>query len=189
MKLIFFSMISFASISFIACNNASNKSPEVKTSVPIEVPTAVVETKKTTAVAPIIMHYLHVKNALIADNGKEAATASQELAKALAGMDKTSFTAEQQKVVTENQDDLAENAEHIAKTTDIKHQREHFAAMSEDVFALTKVFGSGQTLYQDNCPMFNDGKGTIWLSEVAEIRNPYYGSKMLTCGKMIQEVK
>ena len=189
MKLLFFSLISVASISFVACNNTSDKSPEIKTPAPVATQSNVVEAKKPTVLARVITHYLHLKNALIADDGKAAATASQEMAKALAAIDKTSFTAEQQKVFAENQDDLAEHAGHIGMTKDIEHQREHFSAMSEDVFALTKVFGSGQTLYQDNCPMFNDKKGAIWLSEVAEIKNPYYGSKMPTCGKMIQEVK
>jgi hypothetical protein len=35
------------------------------------------------------------------------------------------------------------------------------------------------TLYEQYCPM----KKATWLSETAAIKNPYYGSQMLTCGK------
>jgi hypothetical protein len=35
------------------------------------------------------------------------------------------------------------------------------------------------TLYEQYCPM----KKATWLSESAAIKNPYYGSQMLTCGK------
>ena len=170
-----------------ACNNAANKTPESK---PVQTETtAVVETKKAVANESLITHYLHLKNALVNDNGQEASAAAKEVGKALVAMDKTAFTAEQQKVFADNQEDLKEHAEHIGKTTDVKHQREHFSGLSEDVFALTKAFGSGQTLYQDNCPMFDEGKGAIWLSEAKDIKNPYYGSKMLTCGKMVSEIK
>jgi hypothetical protein len=46
------------------------------------------------------------------------------------------------------------------------------------------MFGSNRKLYQDYCPMADDGKGAIWISEIKEIKNPYQGSKMLTCGSI-----
>jgi Cu(I)/Ag(I) efflux system membrane fusion protein len=29
-----------------------------------------------------------------------------------------------------------------------------------------------------------DNKGAYWLSNVSEIKNPYFGEKMLTCGSV-----
>ena len=40
----------------------------------------------------------------------------------------------------------------------IDHQREHLASLSKDVSDLIALFGSSQKLYQDHCPMYNDGK-------------------------------
>ena len=80
-----------------------------------------------------------------------------------------------------------EHAEHIVKSP-IDHQREHFEVLSTDIKDLIGLVGSEKTLYQDFCPMFNDGKGAIWLSEFKEIKNPYYGSKMLTCGSIQKEL-
>lgn len=87
--------------------------------------------------------------------------------------------------------DAREHAEHIGKNGgNIAHQREHYVMLSKDIADLIKTFGSGgQTLYKDFCPMANDGKGAIWISEVKEIKNPYLGSKMPTCGSMKQEIK
>ncbi|MDQ6756917.1 MAG: DUF3347 domain-containing protein, partial [Bacteroidota bacterium] len=43
--------------------------------------------------------------------------------------------------------------------------------------------------YKDFCPMYNNNKGAIWLSEVKDIKNPYLGKKMPTCGNMKEEIK
>lgn len=87
-------------------------------------------------------------------------------------------------------DDAKENAEHIGDNAGkIDHQREHLASLSKDVNDLISLFGTPQKLYQDYCPMFNDKKGAIWLSETKEIKNPYYGAKMSTCGSVQKELK
>jgi len=42
----------------------------------------------------------------------------------------------------------------------------------------------GQKLYWDYCPMAFDNNGAYWLSFEREIKNPYFGSKMLNCGSV-----
>jgi len=34
--------------------------------------------------------------------------------------------------------------------------------------------------------MANNNKGAKWLSVEAEIRNPYYGDAMLSCGSVVE---
>jgi Cu(I)/Ag(I) efflux system membrane fusion protein len=60
-----------------------------------------------------------------------------------------------------------------------------------DVFYKTlKSFGlMGKTVFYQFCPMMNDGKGAYWLSETKDIRNPYYGEAMLTCGETKETLK
>lgn len=147
-----------------------------------------VDAAVATVMKEIVDHYLHLKNALTDDNAGEAATAGKAMVTAIGKLDKSLLTAEQKKAFDENQDDLKENAEHIGENANnIKHQREHFAVMSEEVYALAKAFGGGRPLYHDHCPMYNDNKGGMWLSEAKEVKNPYFGASMLTCGK-VQEV-
>ncbi|HEY4936494.1 MAG TPA: DUF3347 domain-containing protein [Puia sp.] len=70
---------------------------------------------------------------------------------------------------------------HIAEVQKIDHQREHFASLSLNMYTLAKsVRLSSQPVYQDYCPM----KKAYWLSAEKEIRNPYYGNQMLSCGSI-----
>jgi hypothetical protein len=36
--------------------------------------------------------------------------------------------------------------------------------------------------------MYNHGKNGYWISEVKDIKNPYYGAEMLTCGGISKEL-
>jgi hypothetical protein len=149
-----------------------------------------VNPKIAAAIKTVTDNYLGIKNALAGDNDKEAASGGKAMATALTGVDASLFTPEQKKIYTENEDDLKEHAEHIGKNAgNIKHQREHFAKMSEDVYTLVKAFGGGRLLYHDFCPMYNDNKGALWLSETEAIKNPYMGSEMPTCGVVEEKIK
>lgn len=141
------------------------------------------------SIKEIVSNYLNLKNALTKDDSKNAAAAGNAIVANLAALDANSLLAAQKKVFTDVADDAKEHAEHIAANAGkLEHQREHFATLSKDVNDLIKTFGAGQKLYQDFCPMYNDGKGAIWISEIKEIKNPYYGSKMLTCGSVKKEL-
>jgi len=82
-------------------------------------------------------------------------------------------------------EDAVEHAEHISES-DIAHQREHFKVLSKDVIDMVAITGAEMKLYEQFCPMY-DG-GTAWLSTKEEVRNPYYGSQMLKCGKVQREI-
>jgi hypothetical protein len=83
---------------------------------------------------------------------------------------------------------IKENAEHIRDNSGkLDHQREHFALISKDIIDLIEQAGTSKKLYQDFCPMYDDNKGASWISEIKEIKNPFYGSKMSTCGSVKKE--
>ena len=150
-------------------------------------------TKTGEAVSPtkrIVTEYLSLKNALTKDDDKTAAQAGKSLVEAMSVVDKASLSAEQFKVFTDIADDAKEHAEHIgANAGNIKHQREHFETLSQEIYDLVKAGGSSsQKLYFDNCPMYNNGKGGNWLSETKEIQNPYLGKEMPTCGSIKEEL-
>lgn len=139
-------------------------------------------------IAPIIKDYLALKNALVADNDKAAANAGKQLFTTLKNVDMNAIPANKHKEYMEIAENAKENAEHISDNAGkIDHQREHLASLSKDVSDLITLFGTTQKLYQDYCPMYNDGKGAVWISEAKTIKNPYYGSKMLTCGSVKKE--
>jgi len=141
------------------------------------------------SIAPIVKDYLALKNALVADNDKAAANAGKQLFTTLSKVDMKTIAANKHKEFMDIFENAKENAEHIGDNAGkIDHQREHLASLSKDVSDLIALFGTTQKLYQDYCPMYNDGKGAVWISEAKAIKNPYYGSQMLTCGSVKKEL-
>ena len=149
---------------------------------------AVKEQAQNFSIEPIVKDYLVLKNALVADNDKAAANAGKQLFTTLKNVDMNAIPANKHKEYMEIAENAKENAEHISDNAGkIDHQREHLASLSKDVSDLITLFGTTQKLYQDYCPMYNDGKGAVWISEAKAIKNPYYGNKMLTCGSVKKE--
>lgn len=189
----------------VSCNQSSNKNNEqstVTSDVPaVQEPSKENDSETSTdneaiakagnfSISPIITDYLTLKNALVSDDDKAAANAGKALLATFNKVDMNTIPADKHKEYMDIADDAKEHAEHIGDNVgNIAHQREHLAVLSEDVKDLIALFGTSKKLYQDHCPMFNDGKGAIWLSESKEIKNPYYGSEMLTCGNVQQELK
>ena len=56
-------------------------------------------------------------------------------------------------------------------------------------YDLVKAFGAGQPIYHDHCPMYNENKSAMWLSEIQEVKNPYFAAKMPTCGSVEEIIK
>ncbi|MFV8225030.1 TolC family protein [Christiangramia aquimixticola] len=78
----------------------------------------------------------------------------------------------------------------ISENNKIENQRDHFIILSENMVALaTNMNFEGNPVYVQFCPMANNNKGANWLSLEAEVRNPYYGDAMLTCGEVKDTLK
>ena len=85
---------------------------------------------------------------------------------------------------------LRESLDKIEASTDIEEQRLSFADFNDALYSAIKMFGtSGETIYYQYCPMARNGNGAYWLSAVNEIKNPYYGDAMLTCGENKEVIK
>ncbi len=133
----------------------------------------------------ILADYFSLKDALVADDTKKAAQTGSKLVASLKAFDKSKYTAEEQKELADIVEDATEHAEHIAKS-ELDHQREHFKTLSKDITDMVAITGTKNTLYEQFCPMYD--KGSAWLSTSSEVKNPYYGSKMLKCGKVQKEI-
>ncbi|PHS07309.1 MAG: heavy metal transporter [Kordia sp.] len=143
--------------------------------------------QKNTATSPIIDAYIQIKNGLVADSKEDAANGGTALLEAFAKYDMTALSGETHKEYMEIYESAKENAEHIVKSP-IDHQREHFEVLSTDIDDLITLLGTEKTLYKDFCPMANNNKGAYWLSEVKEIKNPYFGAKMMKCGRVKKQI-
>jgi len=170
---------------------AEQAAPEENTEVKmVKASFANVDANAAAYIKKLTDNYLQIKNALTAGKATEAGDAARNMGEAIKSFDKSLLSADQKKVYDVQEAGLKENAEHIANSTnDLEHQRERFSNMSEGMYALVKAFGGGKTLYHDHCPMAKDGKGAMWLSETKEIKNPYFGAKMMECGSVEEEIQ
>lgn len=134
---------------------------------------------------PILKVYFNLKDALVSDDEAKAKEIGASLEKSLENFDVTKYTDGQKLELQDIIKDATEHAEHISKSP-IAHQREHFKILSKDVTDMVAITGTSNKLYEQYCPMY-DG-GSAWLSMNEEVRNPYYGSKMLKCGKVQREI-
>jgi len=129
--------------------------------------------------------YYNVKDALVKSDPKAAAVASGVLLKAITDIDMSAIPAKDHMTFMKLQDKLAYDARHISESTDINHQREHFASLSVNMYTLASHAQlSKEAFYEDYCPM----KKTYWLSGDTAIQNPYYGKTMPDCGKIVATV-
>ena len=135
----------------------------------------------------IINDYLELKDALVADNSEGAAQAGESLVAAFENFNMSGYEAAERQELTEIIESAKEHADHISYS-DMAHQREHFELMSIDMVDMLAITGSPERLYQQFCPMYNNKKGAIWLSTSEEIRNPYFGQNMLSCGEVQKEI-
>jgi hypothetical protein len=138
---------------------------------------------KSTALTPLLVSYYDIKDALIKSNSADAATHAATFLKAVNGVDMKSLPAADMSTFMAAQEKLAFDARHISESKDIAHQREHFANFSVNFFKLAKAVKlTDKPVYYAYCPM----KKSYWLSSEDVIKNPYYGSQMLTCGKVTE---
>ena len=99
--------------------------------------------------------------------------------------------------VQQNVSDIKANVQPILQENDITEMRRDFSMVSENLYPFLKTIGyEGEKLYWQNCPMaFGDDKPANWLSNTAEIYNPYLGKKdpkyksgMLHCGENMDSI-
>jgi hypothetical protein len=138
---------------------------------------------------PVFDNYFSVKDALVKTDGATASAKAATLLLAIKAVKMETLKADEHTAWMEWEKNIKSHAQAISETKDVATQREHFSSLSTGIYILTKSAKSNLQVYWQNCPMFNDGKGANWLSKESAIKNPYYGSMMLTCGKTIEEIK
>jgi Skp family chaperone for outer membrane proteins len=134
----------------------------------------------STALNNVLSGYFGVKNALITGKATTVNSKAKDLLTALKDVRADELNAEQKTLWTKYADKLEFDSRHISESSDIAHQREHFANLSKNMFEVVKGFKANtSTVYEQYCPM----KKATWLSETATIKNPYFGNQMPNCGK------
>lgn len=154
----------------------------------VEPETAQVVTEKAYALEELLPAYFSLKDALIAGNASNAASKANELLKTIQNVSTTDMEASEKTSWEKLYPTLLTQTQKLANSKELEVQRTAFMGVSQSVYELIQVFGSTTTIYLQHCPMYNDGNGADWLSKENLVKNPYYGSSMLTCGKTIKTI-
>ncbi|PKV51275.1 Cu(I)/Ag(I) efflux system membrane fusion protein [Aquimarina sp. MAR_2010_214] len=135
---------------------------------------------------PAFIPYLQMKDAFVESDASQASIFAKETNEILKAI-KTSDLKEVEKTHLSNSIKILDN---IANNKELEKQRTYFVALNETIVALVSNFTELSTaIYVQKCPMANTNKGAIWISGEKEIRNPYFGDAMLTCGSVINTIK
>ncbi|WP_185152865.1 DUF3347 domain-containing protein [Fulvivirga aurantia] len=117
--------------------------------------------------------YLSLKDALVQSSSELAQNAAKEITKVVEGSSESQLLS-----------GLMKDANQIAQTDEMEKIRTHFEDLSQHIYKMVKAKDTGKTVYKQYCPMAFDNEGAFWLSSEEEIKNPYFGDRMLRCGKV-----
>jgi copper chaperone CopZ len=146
------------------------------------------DSSKANSLQAVYDAYFDLKDALIKSDATIVATKAATLLKAINAI-KMETLGSNHMAFMNVEKDLKLHSQHISESKEIDHQRDHFSALSTAIYPLIKIAKANTTVYYDYCPMYNNGKGANWLSKEVEIKNPYFGSMMLNCGKVQETIK
>lgn len=174
-----------AAVFFLASCSAENGSSEEKqdhahhqekNADPVESTQSEQPKTQDEALNALYPHYLALQDALVIEDmtaAKEAALLIEEASKNITDADIVQSTANQ-----------------ILASESINKQRNAFASMSDALITLIKSSGvSDGEFYIAHCPMAFNDNGANWISPSKNIKNPYFGEKMLTCGSVNETLK
>jgi copper chaperone CopZ len=167
----------------------TNLTKEVQTNYEKQTETPKDEIQDLNQLKVVFENYFALKDELVKTDGNTAYAKAATLLLTINRVEMQTLKTEEHNVWMKIVKNIKEDAEHISDTKDIKHQREHFVTLSKNIYDLIKVSKQETPTYYQFCPMANNGKGANWLSKENTVKNPYYGSMMLNCGKVIETIK
>ncbi len=118
----------------------------------------------------ILSSYFSLKNALVKTDFNKASEAA------------SSFLAD----ISEDMTELRKVLTGMKQKENVEDIRVDFEKVSGTIYELIKANTDkvkGE-VYKQYCPMAFNNKGAFWLSSEKTIMNPYFGDKMLKCGKV-----
>jgi len=175
MKKVVLSLVAFTVIT-LGCSQEKKSEDQAAQKTPKEEKVMQASTSEVSSeqLKSILSSYFNVKDALVKTDAKEAKSALAKL------LESVGSEFEQIKSLTKEMHDKE----------DVEEIRSGFDDLSQEVYTLVKenAESKDQKVYKQFCPMAFNNEGAFWLSDKEEIRNPYFGDKMLKCGKVEEEL-
>lgn len=128
--------------------------------------------------------YLNMKDAFVASDAQKVKTTAREVKQKIEKTDMKLLKGDAHIQWMDQLSALLKTINSISKLSDIRTQRTELIRFNAAFYESLKKFGLKNVIvYSQYCPMANSDKGAWWFSSSEEIRNPYFGEDMLTCGE------
>lgn len=132
-------------------------------------------------IKPVLAAYMELKDALVLSDPTKAGQVSVNALSKLKRVNKSALKGG----LVDQINSINKHFMAISKTTSLKEQRTEFVLLSDQFVAIMPIMKDpDKPVYVVHCPMANNNLGSDWLSWEKEIRNPFYGEAMLTCGEI-----
>ncbi len=133
--------------------------------------------------------YIELKDALVKSDASKATSGAQKMANQLGKVSGTGLDDKAYEAWMNWSQTISGGLAIIQSKEDIKAQRMAFSDIGNALYQAIQSFGvKNLDAYYQFCPMANNGEGAHWMSENEAIKNPYYGSKMMKCGKTVEKL-
>ncbi len=128
--------------------------------------------------------YLRMKDAFVLGNTREISASAEETANIL----QSAVGEDLGKLESQHVRQAINMLSAISENTALENQRAHFVMLNKNMVPIAMNLEGLSDYYVQTCPMANNDKGATWISAQREIKNPYYGDAMLTCGSVTAEL-
>lgn len=134
----------------------------------------------------LMAEYMQAKNALASDDYKSARKHLQAFAGEVKGSEEMKHHPKHTEQHAKHHTAMVTAVDETMAAENLEELRAGFKKVSEELIKAVKNQGYEAGLYKQHCPMYQGGSS--WLSSSEEIRNPYFGSRMLKCGSVVEEL-
>lgn len=170
---------------FAACGSSDQKAAEVKKDEPLTQSKNSAEFNA--AFGTLLDNYFHLKDGLVLSNDTIANNYAGLLISNADSLNLSGIKADTTIVETAKQyiETISAEAKGLIGEKNIQEKRKSFQMISDNLYDLVRTvrYDRGK-IYHQFCPMAFDDQGAFWLSQSSDIKNPYFGKKMLTCGEV-----
>jgi len=185
-------MIAFALTFAVACNNQTETQEDTahddgsthvmeadtRTAVNTDPNFTIDNTAHKELLQNFYTEYLNLKEGLVAGDNQRTDKAALEMRTIITDASFNELEGEAHDHIARMGREVIRMVEH----SDIEEQRNYLNSLSTSLFTMLKAGNIQAEAYLQHCPMAFDNQGAYWVSNQQEIRNPYYGDKMLKCG-------
>lgn len=154
-------------------------------------PKTTLSDKEKSVLIPFYQRYFKLKDALVSDDFEKAKSIYIQLVKAWKSENWNALSKDLEELFKNlgNEDFLNEKQISQSSSIDVLRNTSFLELSNTLIRVLNQYEPFENTVYIQHCPMADSDRGADWLSLEKEIRNPYYGASMLTCGEVSKTVE